>query len=444
MKIKLIFALVFAHIFVFSQNNENSPYSRYGLGDFINPSYSGFRAMGNTSVAIYDRFHINLYNPAAIAEAGTGMFEVAASAKKSYFSENNNNTSQWSGNLDYMALGFPLKNPLNEIYETKKKKYKLGMAFGLNKLTKLSYNITGIDSITNIGNFTRSYTGSGGTYKFQWANGVKFDNISFGLSIGYLFGGIEKTRSIVFDDLEYAFDDYITSKYHVKGLALSTGLLYHIKLNEKEAKDNANIGLKKLTIGLSYELPTKFSTNSDYLELSQQKLVNGAIINDTIVNDPDKKGNGKIPGTLGIGISYFAGEKHAFTAEVKTSNWSKYYNEATGEKEGDLQSSISIGAGGYFRPNFKSFTSFWKRAFYKYGFYYQKDPRKIINENLNNYGITLGVGMPFIFQRKVANTDINFDIGKSGSGTVIQEKYFKINFGFTFNDDEWFIKRKYN
>ena len=443
MKKIIVILLLIIPAITYCQDAENSPYSRYGLGDFINPSYSGFRAMGNTSIAIQNRFHVNLGNPASIGELGTTSFEVATSAKKSTYTEGNNSIDQWSGNIDYLAIGFPLKNPINELYEAKRSKYKLGMAFGLNKFTRLSYNVVGTDSTANIGNITRSYNGNGGTYKFQWANAISTKNFSFGVSLGYLFGGIQRSRSIVFEDLEFAFDDMIDSEYHLKGLAVKTGLIYNLYLNEKQAADNPSIGLKKLSIGLTYDLPTRFSTSRESLERSVQTLINGAIVSDTISNDT-VSGKGKIPGMLGLGVAFYNGEKAAYTAEVKIGNWSNYYNEATGETAGTLNNSLSVGLGGYYRPNYKSFTSFWKRAYYKYGFYYEKDPRVIVGEPLTKYGVTVGTTLPFVFQRKVAHADIGFDFGKSGTGTIIEEKYFKINFGFTFNDDDWFIKRKYN
>jgi len=39
---------------------------------------------------------------------------------------------------------------------------------------------------------------------------------------------------------------------------------------------------------------------------------------------------------------------------------------------------------------------------------------------------------------------LGIDIGRSGMNTPIQENYFRFTLGFTFNDDEWFVKRKYN
>ncbi|MBK8701482.1 MAG: hypothetical protein IPN29_18830 [Saprospiraceae bacterium] len=109
-----------------------------------------------------------------------------------------------------------------------------------------------------------------------------------------------------------------------------------------------------------------------------------------------------------------------------------------------MGNSLHVSIGGFIRPNFKSYTSFWKRAFYKYGVYYREDARIILDKQPTTYGVTFGAGLPFVFQRRLSHANIGFDIGKKGSGTVIEENFFKINFGFTFNDDEWFIKRKYN
>jgi len=54
------------------------------------------------------------------------------------------------------------------------------------------------------------------------------------------------------------------------------------------------------------------------------------------------------------------------------------------------------------------------------------------------------MGLPFIFQRKVSHANLGIDIGRSGMNTSIQENYIRFTLGFTFNDDEWFVKRKYN
>lgn len=426
------------------QKVENDPYSRYGLGDLSDQGLSAYRSMGHLSIANADRFHINLLNPASVALLGTAAYEVGASAKNATFQEGNTSANSWTGNLDYIALGFPLKNPINEAYETVRKKYKLGMAFGLNRYSRTAYNISSSDSLEGIGNFNRSYSGRGGTYKFHWSNGIAYKNFSFGIDLSYLFGNVSSSRELVFADLDNAFNSFYDRTYHISGFGLNAGALYHLQLNAKEAQANPSIPLKVLRFGFTLSPGFGFNTKKDETILTRQLIGTTTIVTDTIVNDADKSGNGKMPLEIGAGIMYQLGEKSAFGADVKYAGWSSYYNEASGEAEGSLNNALTASVGGYFRPNFKSYTSFWKRAFYKYGAYYKKDPRVILGEQVSQYGVTFGAGLPFVFQRKLSHADIGIDIGKKGGGTIIEEKYFKINFGFTFNDDEWFIKRKYN
>ena len=442
---KKIFIFFFILPFVlFGQKVENSPYSRYGLGDLTDPAISAYRSMGYTSIANHDRFHINLSNPASLASLGTTSYEVGAFAKRATLNEGDKSNTAWSGNLDYISIGFPLHNPINDIYEENNRKYKLGMAFSLNRLSRTAYNISSLDSISEVGKFQRNYTGKGGTYKFQWANAINYGDLSFGLSLGYVFGGIETTRQVIFEDLEYAFDNYLTKDYHISAFQLNTGLLYKIAFNAKKAEQNPSIPLKFLKLGLTYTPSFGFSTLKNELSLNKQLIGTGSIITDTISNTPDVSGNGSLPGEFGFGFMYQNGEKSNFCGDIKIGTWSTYYNEAAGDKANELKNSLHLSLGGFIRPNYKSYTSFWKRAFYKYGLYYNQDPRVVLDKQITNYGLTMGVGLPFVFQRRIAHTDIGLDFGKKGSGTVIEENYFKINFGFTFNDDEWFIKRKYN
>ncbi len=441
---KLIIFLFCLPVFVSAQKVENFPYSRYGLGDLVQPAIVGYRSMGYSTVANIDRYHINLGNPASYAFLGTTAFEVGANAKNTTLKEGSNSSKNWGGSLDYFALGFPLKNPINQVYETKRSPYKLGMSFSLSRYSKTSYNISGLDSLNEVGVFDRNYNGTGGTQRLQWGNAIQYKNLAFGVNLGYLFGAIQSNKQLIFEDLPNPFNTYVDRNYHIKAFTVNTGLIYSLKLNEKQVEENASLPLKIIRIGLTFNPSSTFSTSKDELIINRQFIGTGAIISDTISNSPNVKGKGKIASEIGLGFLFQNGEKSAFTAEIKSSNWSSYFNEASNERADTLNNGFHASIGGYIRPNHKSYTSFWKRSFIKYGAYYDVDPRVILNKELKAYGFTLGTGLPFVYQRKIAHADIGLDIGRKGMGTIIEENYIKINFGFTFNDDEWFIKRKYN
>ena len=65
-------------------------------------------------------------------------------------------------------------------------------------------------------------------------------------------------------------------------------------------------------------------------------------------------------------------------------------------------------------------------------------------EDIDDLGINIGFGMPFFYQRKISHANIGVNLGLRGRGTAIEERYVRFTFSFTFSDDEWFIKRKYN
>ncbi len=443
---KKIFIILFLIPFsILAQKIENSPYTIYGLGELINPTTVAYRGMGYTGVANVDRYHFNLVNPAALGNLGTTAFEVGANAR--YVNQNDGKISStnWGGGFDYAGIAFPLKNPLNEIYEKKKPKYHIGMGFSLSKFSRVNYNVSSIDSTqAEIGKYSKNYQGNGGMYKASWASGINYKNLSFGLDLHYLFGSSTNTRSIAFIDDLNSFSTQYDQTYSIGGVGINTGLLYNLKLNEVKAKDNPSIPLKQFVFGLTFNSGSKISTSRDEFSFNRQAVFGSNEVTDTIANVVGVSGKGRIPSELGIGAMYQIGESSAFTIEYKRSAWSNYFNDGNGDKENELNNGSHFAIGGYFRPNFKSYTSIWKRSMFKYGFYLDKDPRVVQEKDINNMGVTFGIGIPFVFQRKISHTDISFDLGTRGTGTVIQEKYFKINFGFTFNDDEWFIKRKYN
>ena len=50
---------------VFSNAQENSPYTRYGLGDFQSTVFTANKAMGGIGAAFRDNLRINFTNPAS-------------------------------------------------------------------------------------------------------------------------------------------------------------------------------------------------------------------------------------------------------------------------------------------------------------------------------------------------------------------------------------------
>ena len=130
---------------------------------------------------------MNISNPASLARLREAAFEVGLYSEYNVLTDatgQNERLKTWNGNLRYLSLGFPLKNPINEVLDQKKKKVRWGMNFTLLPYSNVNYNIQTLtkqsvgDTLTSV-NFSNQ--GSGGTYKVMWGNAVNIKNFSAGI-----------------------------------------------------------------------------------------------------------------------------------------------------------------------------------------------------------------------------------------------------------------------
>lgn len=446
MKNKILFILlsVCCSITVIAQTGDNSPYSRFGIGDLADDAFQHQKQMGGLGIANTDAFHINIQNPASYSFLKTTSFDLGIYAKKGTLQTESQSASIWTGNLEYISLAFPLYNPVNQLLDREKKNLSLGMSFTLKPHSTVSYDLTNESEIDSVGTVLKGYTGQGGSYKFLWGNSVKYKDFAFGVNLGYLFGKVTYNRNVDFFDLENARVNRFSTDYSLKGFLYDIGLIYSKVLNIKELEKNNQAQVKSLNVGLTFNSATSFTTNSNIQNLGVIFVSNQTIIDTSLTTVIGQAGNGRLPGSIGLGINYSNGEKWSLGMDYSATSWSNYFNDGNVEAEGALADTKSFVMGGFIRPNYKSFNNYWKRVYYRFGLYLKDDPRRIEGEQVKAQGVTFGMGFPFVFQRKVSHANLGIDLGRSGANTPIQENYVRFTLGFTFNDDEWFVKRKYN
>ena len=421
------------------QNQSNSPYSRFGIGDLTESEFINLRSMGGLSASYIDRFHLNVVNPASYAFLSSTAFHVGLNASLSKLNDGVRNSSSWNGSLDYLSLGFPLRNPINEVYDRVNKPYSLGMSFSLLSNSNVDYNISSFEFAEDIGEIERNYSGSGGTTKFLWGNAIKYNDFSFGIHLGYLFGKINYERNIFFRDIQQARDDNFLSDFNVSSLLFNMGFMYEKTLNEDEIEQNQQTPAKRVSFGLHFTPKKGFSTESSEIKRTIYRITEFTELEDTLSIQTGIEGKGSMPSEFGIGAMYYYDSKLALGVNYKLTKWSQYFNDAN---PGTLQDSYKVSFGGFYRPEYRGFVSFYQRIFYRFGIYYGNDARAIEDESLKNYGLNLGFGLPITFQRKISHVNLGFDLGRRSSSSSIKETYFKIGLDLTFNDSEWFIKRK--
>jgi len=397
--------------------------------------------MGGLSAAFNDKFNTNNVNPASLPYLKSTSFETGLNARYNELVEGEESYTNWSGALSYFSLAFPLANPINDLLDRVDRDYDLGMSLSLQPYSSVGYSVFSSED-TN-GN-TRRFIGSGGTYSAQWGTGIKYKDFSAGVNLGYLFGKISSFRIVSFDQVG-AFDNYEKINSHLNGFIWNFGVQYNYILNKAQVKEDNTKPTRSVTVGAYGNPGTGFKTSNDseFLTISTGDNISSVI--DTIDFNQDDLGTGRLPAKFGVGFLFketlSTGEdKWSFGVNYESQLWSSYENSFNPI---ELNNGSTLSLGGFYRPNPKSLSNYLKRIYYQAGFFYTQNPAIVNNQDITDLGITLGIGMPFINQRKLSSANIGATLGSRGMNTAIEERYLQLNFGFTFNSNEWFLKRKY-
>jgi hypothetical protein len=429
-------ALLLVAIQLSAQPKDNSPYSRLGLGDPVPQVYTASLGMGGLSAGFNSPHHLNLLNPASLGFIRTADFEVGLYGKYASLEGADEAASVWSGNLQYLALGFPMSNPVTEVLERKKPKFSWGMAFALQPYTNVGYSIQTTEVIPNFDTTLNVFEGTGGTYQLLWSNGFRYKDLSFGISAGYLFGNLSNSRRVLFQDLGVAYQNDFQDDISIRGFTWNLGAQYRLWL--KKAEEDPERGDKSLTFGAYGNAAHPFRTNSSRLYTG----VNGAYQDiDTIILQNDLLGDGRLPSSFAFGLVYESFQKLKLGIEGSLTNWSQYENSAKPET---LNNAWRLAVGGEFIPDITSYNNYGRRVRYRWGAFYGTDGRSF-NSTLTEYGITIGVGLPIILPRQQTSfVDVAVEAGRFGSTEFLRESYVKLTLGFSLNDNSWFYKRKFD
>ena len=122
---------------VFAQ--ENSPYSRYGLGDIVPKANIVSRGMGGIAAGYSDYQSVNFINPASYSNLKTTIFEFAVETDTRTLKSLSPAARYTSTNtiISYIQLGFPIK-----LKSANKKGIFWAMNMGLRPVSKINYKIS--------------------------------------------------------------------------------------------------------------------------------------------------------------------------------------------------------------------------------------------------------------------------------------------------------------
>lgn len=426
---------------VLAQPKFNSPYSRYGMGDLSSRFLAVQSGRGGMTAAYSDPYHLNLANPASFSALKSAALETGLFAKNSTYDGSNSSLNVWSGNLAYFALGFTLKNPINEALDRSRSDWRHGMGFSLTPYSQVGYSVATSDTLTDLGIVNSKFEGSGGTYKLAWHEGSRYKNTSFGATLGWVFGRSTYENTTSFVDSFPTFQSNFRDEIATSGLVWNLGVQHDFVL--KRMENDKTIPKEWITIGATAESNHRLNTTADIIRLrSRGKTQTGGYSDaDTLAYTLGEKQKLTLPSTFSFGIDYVKADKFRAGAQVMMENWSAYKSEV---RPIALRNTIAVSGGVEIIPDIFSYNRYMKRVRYRAGAYYRQDPRSVSGTDLDDVGISLGLGFPLILPRQQTSfINLGIEAGRLGAQSPIEETYVRMTLGFTFNDNSWFFKRRF-
>lgn len=431
-----------------SNAQDNSPYSRYGLGNLYPQTNIINRGMGGVAAAYSDVMSVNYTNPASYA--GFQVFTEQRSGKVSQgrvildagLNINNRtlkepNTPQSFTSSDvlfsHVYVGVPLRK-------------NWGLAFGLRPVSRISYDILRRERLlnpngTNIDSAVTQFTGTGGSFLPSIGTGIGFGNLRLGVNLGYLFGKKEITTRRVFinDTLEYAASNH-TNSASFGNLFFTTGLQYEISLK----KDTT-----VLRFGASGNWRQTVSGSQDVLRQTFTRNAAGEELRiDSVFQQSGVAGDIVYPASYTVGFMLDNAPRErlrgwSLGVDYTTSQWKDYrFFGAT-----DLvQNSWEVRVGAQLTPA-RSASRYGQFINYRAGFFTGQDYIQADNK-LPVLGFSFGLGLPLVNYSRLSNQVSMVNLGleyirRGNDENRLKENMFRLSVGLSFTD-LWFGKRRYD
>ena len=412
-----IFRILAFVLFGFSlsaQNESNSPYSRFGLGDLQSFSTATQSAMGGVGIASYDHLSINVSNPASYSSVFAQRFTMQTGGihTTKLLKTSTQNQVVNSTNFNYLMFSFPLSK-------------FWGTSVGLLPYSEKSYSFS--DASTDP-SADLLFEGNGGLTRIYFGNSINVNkNLSIGANLNYLFGNLNSSRKVFFNDVS-VFNTKINEDININGFYFDFGLMYKAKLGKWNS-----------VLGFTIDNGSEISAEKTSLIETFRSGGEFELIEDTISFDQQLGGTLLLPTSMGFGLA-LSNEQWKIMADYKSDNWEEYNLFGTND---DLENSSRLALGFEFVPDKKSINRYYKMIRYRLGMYSSKTYLNLKNQQLDEKAITLGFGLPL--KRSGSLVNLSAELGQMGTTDdgLIKESFVRFKIGLIFSDI-WFIKRKYD
>lgn len=418
---KIVFIILcLVVVTTYGQNSSVSPYSYHGIGDIRAQSTVENQSMGGLGMYT-DSIHTNLKNPAAYGKLRLVNYTIAGGHSEIRMTDFTASQQTSVTSLEYIAIGIPLTP-------------KLGIGIGVLPYTSMGYNTFSDNISARQDTIANQYGGEGGLNKVFLSAGYEITkNFHLGATVNYSFGSLEYRSVQNIAGVQYGV---INTKFsQIKGFDFNYAATYTPKIKGRYTLfSSITVNTQANLVSQNEETLGSFST------------ITGEVIEGRDVNlDAQNLKNTelKIPTTTTLGLGFGRDKRWFLGAEYSLQGLSSFRNEFVDQNNIIYEDATTIAIGGYIVPDYASFTSYAKRVNYRFGGRYENTGMIINGKEINDYGITFGLGFPLGSGFDNINLGLTYGIRGTATANLVEESYFKVNIGLSFND-KWFQKRKIN
>jgi len=292
----------------------------------------------------------------------------------------------------------------------------------------MGYRLNVVETINEIEN-NILHQGSGGLNStFLSLAHNPFQGLSIGASAHYNFGFTERifTRSVSGIELS----TQVFTRSELSGIQFLLGAHYQTEIREDY----------QLYLSATFTPSSKLNgTNTRFI--STISSTGNTATRDVLDLADLAQTTNTLPSQTSLGIGFGKQQKWFVGASYNTAK-EGLTNPLEMNTAVSYSSSSRISLGGFYIPQYSSFTNYFKRIVYRTGIRFENMGMNIKNQAIKDFGITFGLGLPI---GNFSKANIGVEVGKMGTKNagLIEEKYTNIMLGFSLSDI-WFIKRKYD